>query len=277
MLKTLSCCAVFLLSISGAFFAFFTNRHIPYFFCESISAGGFLSVAFFHMIPTYLIPVSRNPDFINSIIFLSSLCFLFLFDLLARNVTPPHKTQPVPQYTDPAPQTLETPTFIPYLEENGLLLPKCTIIGLLFFLIFSSAGLAFAISAASENHTIFVISLTICFQKFFELTSMGVQFLKMKMSNLLYWIILGFYSLLTPAIAVSCGYIIDLGHTHLKGPFNAASASMFVFLGTSQWYRIFFCPYDYTFAEQVWICLLFFAGFIIVGSTGLVWSVNEGM
>jgi hypothetical protein len=68
---------------------------------------------------------------------------------------------------------------------------------------------------------------------------------------------------------------VDFSHTHLKEAFTAASASIFVFVGTSQWYRIFFCPYEYAVMERIWICLLFFAGLIVVGAPGFMWSIQE--
>jgi zinc transporter ZupT len=143
------------------------------------------------------------------------------------------------------------------------------------FLLFSSLASGITIATAEENHTIIVITLTISFQKFFEITSIAVQLLKMRLSSVISCIMLVVYSLFTPAVSIVAPLIVDFHHTHLKQAFHAGSASVFVFMGTAHWYKIFFCPYEYTLSERVWICMLFFAGVIIVGSTGLLWSAQD--
>jgi zinc transporter ZupT len=272
---------VFVLSIGGALLVFITNRQVPYFYCESISSGAFLGVVFFHMIPSYLIhPFGSHEYSINSIIFLSTLAVLFVFDLVARRISPTEATDFVAGYTDTEPQEQRSssqlpPILVPYLEENGLLTPKCTIVILMIFLIFSSTVLGLSIGTAKLDASIIVIALAIGFQKFFELTAMGVQLLKMKFSMFTYWLVLIGYSCLTPIIGIITAALTHPDQPELHGIFNAASASVFVFVGGSQWYRIFFCPYEYNGRERIRICLLFILGLIIMGSTGSVWSHDE--
>jgi zinc transporter ZupT len=280
LLKVAVSSGVFILSICGAIFASSTTRTIPYFYCEATSAGAFLGVAFFHMIPASLVSPSRSESYVNSVIFLSGACVIFVFDLIARNLTA-FDSPDVSLYTDGDPNP-STPSayrmprsLVPYFEENGLLIAKGTTIILLVFLIFNSTALGLAIGAADPQRSIVVIALTIAFQKFFEVVSIGVQILKLKYSHWRYWLFLGSYSLLTPIIGITAGLFLPLEKTKLKGSFNAASASVFVFVGGSQWYRIFFSPYEYAAVERVWISILFVAGLVIVGSTGLVWSGQE--
>jgi zinc transporter ZupT len=277
-LKILVTLNVFLLSIFGIIFVFLTNRRIPYFYCDSISAGAFLGISLFHMIPTFSqihSPFSIT-DYRNSLIFLSALCFLLLVNLIGRNSKSPDPPSEMPMYTVPETTTRNaSPDFVPYLEGDGLLLPRSNLTVSVMFLIFSSITSGISMATAVENHTIIVIALTISFQKFFENTSIAVQLLKMKLSIWMMWITLILYSLLTPTIGIVALEIIDFNKTHLKRAFNAGSASVFFFIGTAQWYRIFFCPYDYAVGERVWICLLFFAGLVIVGATGLLWSSRE--
>jgi zinc transporter ZupT len=283
LLTTIASLSVLLLSIFGVAFAFFTNRQIPYFYCESISAGAFLGIAVFHMIPTFTHYGSQSSkgEYMYSLIFLSGLCFLFFFDLIARNCGTSTSPSEIPMYTVTESATSNAtpsgapPIVVPYIEENGLLLPKSTLGTSIFFLLFSSLASGISIAMAEANHTIIVIALTISFQKFFEITSIGIQLLKMRLSFCLSCTLLIIYSLLTPAISFLAPMIVDFKRTHLKQAFNAGSASVFIFIGTSHWYKIFFCPYEYTLSERVWICMLFFAGLVIIGSTALLWSAQE--
>jgi zinc transporter ZupT len=276
-LKITVSCGVFLLSLCGALFSFCTTRTIPYFYCESISAGAFLGVAFFHMIPTYLVFPNRSESYTNSLIFLSGTVLIFLFDLIARKSSATDISD-VSFYTDSDPNLSNSSSYrslVPYFEENGLLITKGTTIICLLFLGLNSVALGLAIGASDSKEGIVLIALTIGFQKFFEVVSMGVQFLKLKYSRWRYWGWLVGYSLVTPIVGIVAGIVIQLQRTKLKGVFNAVSASVFVFVGGSQWYRIFFSPYEYAVGERVWIAILFIVGLIILGSTGFVWSGLE--
>ena len=265
---------VFVTSLVGAAAAHFTNRRISHFYSEALSAGAFLGVTFTHMIPSYLEfeDSMRGLYRINSVLFIAVLLVLFLCDFAG------HRLKDKERYTLAEERSQLFNSWDPlgfrltqYLEENGLVLPKQTIVAMLLFLTVNSAslGVSFGVNKAQR---LWVIGVALSVHKFFEVMTVSVQLLKVKVPPCPFWVGMTLYSMITPTVAVIGALMItELKDARIVNGFNAVAAATYMFVGGSNWFRTFLCPYEYQPRERVRIVLLFLLSLCAMGAFGFVW------
>ena len=109
------------------------------------------------------------------------------------------------------------------------------------------------------------IFLAIIGHKPIEAFALALILLKDKPYKALYWVLIAFYSLLTPVGIIAGMWISNHSNNAWKGIISAFSAGTFLFVGCSEWGEMFEHKVDWSCGEKSWHYFMFV--------TGLVWML----
>ena len=122
-----------------------------------------------------------------------------------------------------------------------------------------------ALGVIQERTRVLAIFLAIIGHKPIEAFALALILLKDKPYKTLYWVLVVFYSILTPLGIIGGMWISDHSDKGWRGIISAFSAGTFLFVGCTEWGEMFEHKHDWNCSEKSWHYFMFV--------TGLVWML----
>lgn len=270
--KLCSAIFIFLASMCGIFCGFCRFNYFTYFYGESLYAGVFIAIAFFHFLPESF---SKDDSSYNRSGLVLTLSFLFfviiifisrIFSNLLKGSTTNHNDQ------NNVPKTSQMQTIlIPYLENNGrqVTLQESILLGSRLF--FSSILIGLAMGITRNDDTIYTIALSVGLSKFLEAIAVGTRLLN-RTNKLVFWILTICFSMLTPGFTLIFAHYLCCENDTIISICDAISGALFMYIGFQHWQRLFFSPYEYSKTELACITILFLLGITVVSVAAINWA-----
>lgn len=269
--KLFSATLIFLASICGILCGFCRFNYFTYFYGESLYAGVFVAIAFYHFLPESFSKDDTSYNRSGLVLTLSFLLFL-ITELISRSFSYFFKNTANYDTQNDATTTSQMQTIlIPYLENNAhpITLHESILLGSRLF--FGSILIGLAMGITRNDDTIYTMALSIALSKFLEAIALGTRLVG-RTNKLIFWILTISFSCLTPGFTLLFSQFLCCSNIITISICDAISGALFIYIGFQHWQRLFFSPYEYSKTELVFMTLLFIIGVTVVSIAAINWA-----
>lgn len=270
--KLFSAIFIFIASICGIFCGFCRFNYFTYFYGESLYAGVFVAIAFFHFLPESF---SKDDSSYNrsGLVLTSSFLFFIIVELISRNFSHIFKSTSTNFDTknDVSTASQMQTILIPYLENNGRQITLQESVILASRLFFSSILIGLAMGITKNDDTIYTMALSVALSKFLEAIALGTRLLG-RTNKLIFWVLTILYSCITPVFTLFFNHFLCCKNDSIISICDAVSGALFIYIGFQHWQKLFFSPYEYSKTELICMTFLFLIGITIVSIAAINWA-----
>jgi zinc transporter ZupT len=262
---------IFVVSVLGILLAGRFKPSTILIYAQTFASGAFIGFSVLHFIPETVACFNRlrrdeehSLDYpVYSAVFVAVFLFFLLAELAAA-IRTNRADESRQEISSDAPKD-----FSPFLMRHFSALPSHFLKGIMsIFLIVHAVIIGFAIFFQRKAHLDLTTGLLVntSVQKFIEAFGIALL-LRRHAPNLVFWVLMGVYSIATPLTVVGVGWADFQPSDLFIGSCLSISAGLFLFIGILLWRRTFLTPFDWKKVELVVLSSIFLVSIVIQALT----------